>query len=68
MSIEIREVKTRGDLRTFVKVPFRLYRDCPQWVPPLFMDSYLPLNFLQMHFGDEDNSATIFALPLDLEI
>jgi hypothetical protein len=38
MAIEIREVKTRGDLRTFIKVPFRLYEGCSQWVPPLLFD------------------------------
>jgi hypothetical protein len=38
MAIEIREVKTRGDLRTFIKVPFRLYKGCSQWVPPLLFD------------------------------
>ena len=25
----------RQDIREFVIFPFRLYRDCPQWVPPL---------------------------------
>jgi GNAT superfamily N-acetyltransferase len=28
-------VRTRRELKRFVKVPFRLHRDNPQWVPPL---------------------------------
>jgi GNAT superfamily N-acetyltransferase len=31
----IREVKTKADRKTFVDLPFRLYRDDPHWVPPL---------------------------------
>lgn len=40
MSIDIREVRSRGDLRDFVTFPFRLYGRCPQWVPPLLLDEY----------------------------
>ena len=31
----IRPVQTKADRRTFVDLPFRLYRDDPAWVPPL---------------------------------
>ena len=31
-------------VRRFVKLPFRLYADCPQWVPPLDVDAYNQLN------------------------
>jgi GNAT superfamily N-acetyltransferase len=37
-SVEIRPVRNRRQLRRFVKVPFRLHRDHPQWVPPLIFD------------------------------
>jgi GNAT superfamily N-acetyltransferase len=33
--VSIRPVRTRGDLRRFIEVPYRLRRDDPQWVPPL---------------------------------
>ena len=29
----------RGQVRAFLELPFRLYRDTPQWVPPLAGDS-----------------------------
>lgn len=34
-TVEIRPVRTRRQLKRFVKVPFRLHRNRPQWVPPL---------------------------------
>src|ERR1700681_113718 len=42
MTIEIRTVASRRDLRRFVDFPWRLYdgREYPQWVPPLRMSVY----------------------------
>ena len=37
-SVSIRPVRTRGELKRFVKVPFRLHRDSEQWVPPLVFE------------------------------
>jgi GNAT superfamily N-acetyltransferase len=34
-SVSIRPVRTRRERKRFVKVPFHLHRDHPQWVPPL---------------------------------
>jgi GNAT superfamily N-acetyltransferase len=36
--VSIRSVQTRRDLKRFVKVPFHLHRDRPQWVPPLIFE------------------------------
>jgi hypothetical protein len=33
--IEIREVVNASDLKTFISVPWSVYRDDPNWVPPL---------------------------------
>lgn len=38
MSIEIKEVKTRRELRKFVNFPELLYKDNPYYVPPLVFD------------------------------
>ena len=35
MPITIRPISTKTDRKTFVDLPFRLYRDDPNWVPPL---------------------------------
>ena len=38
MSVEIRPVKTRRDLRRFVLFPEKLYHDNPYYIPPLVFD------------------------------
>ncbi len=38
MAVEIREVKSRRDLRKFVRFPLKLYRNNPYWVPALIKD------------------------------
>jgi GNAT superfamily N-acetyltransferase len=38
MAVEIRPVASRRDLNTFIKLPWRLYRNEPNWVAPLLMD------------------------------
>jgi GNAT superfamily N-acetyltransferase len=37
-SVTIRPVRSRRQLKGFVKVPFHLHRDQPQWVPPLVFE------------------------------
>ena len=36
--IVVKEVKTKKELKDFVKFSFELYKDCPYWVPPLIND------------------------------
>jgi GNAT superfamily N-acetyltransferase len=36
--VSIRPVESKRDLKRFVKVPFRLHRDSPQWVAPLIFE------------------------------
>jgi GNAT superfamily N-acetyltransferase len=37
-SLTIRPVRTRRELKRFVKLPFRLHRESEQWVPPLVFE------------------------------
>jgi GNAT superfamily N-acetyltransferase len=36
--IEIREVQTKRDLKRFVRFEYDLYKECEQWIPPLYGD------------------------------
>jgi hypothetical protein len=36
--VTVRKVESGADLDRFVKLPFRLYRNDPNWVPPLIGD------------------------------
>ena len=38
MKVEVRPVRSRSDLNTFIKLPWRLYRNERNWVAPLLMD------------------------------
>lgn len=37
-TIEIREVSGRKALKTFIRVPWSIYKDDPNWVPPLLIE------------------------------
>jgi GNAT superfamily N-acetyltransferase len=38
MGVEVRPVAGRRDLNTFIRLPWRLYRNSPLWVPPLISE------------------------------
>ena len=38
-NIEIRPVETKADLDAFVRLPWAIYRNDPQWVPPLLSEA-----------------------------
>ncbi len=42
--VTIQPVRTRGELKRFVKLPFALHRDHPQWVAPLIFERMEFLN------------------------
>jgi GNAT superfamily N-acetyltransferase len=43
LSVQQIDTTSRKEIEQFIKFPYRLYKNCPQWVPPLFMDARLPL-------------------------
>ena len=38
MTISLREVKTRKDLKTFIYLPEKIHSDHTTWVPPIYLD------------------------------
>ncbi len=40
MAVEIIKVEGRRLLREFITFPEKLYKDCPNWVPPLILDEF----------------------------
>lgn len=44
MSVVIKKVASRKDLRTFVKFPLELYKDCPYYVPGIYLDELATLD------------------------
>lgn len=44
MSVRIKEVTTRKELRTFIHLPAKLHRNDKNWVPPVYMDDRIYFN------------------------
>ncbi|MCJ7807059.1 MAG: N-acetyltransferase [Clostridia bacterium] len=43
-NIEIKVVQTRRDRRFFIELPWMIYQNDPNWIPPLLMDMYNTLD------------------------
>lgn len=67
LTIEKVDTDNKEQVKRFVELPYRLYKDCPQWVPPLYADSYLPLN-RKKHPFFEHSEADFFLASRDGEI
>jgi len=59
--MHIREIDTgsRKDVRKFIQFPFELYRDCPEWTPPLVSSVKMTLD-RQRHPFYNDSAAAFF--------
>lgn len=44
LTIETVDLNDRRQVRRFIELHYRLYRGCPQWVPPFYADMYTALN------------------------
>ncbi|MFQ6039042.1 MAG: GNAT family N-acetyltransferase, partial [Candidatus Aminicenantales bacterium] len=44
MSLTIRDVASRRDLKTFIYLPEKIHRDHKNWVPPIYMDEWSYFN------------------------
>ena len=64
LTIEKVDTDNKEQVKRFVELPYRLYRDCPQWVPPLYVDTYLPLN-RKKHPFFEHSEADFFLASRD---
>ena len=65
--LEIREVKTKRDLKLFATYPLKLYKDCPYYVPSLRSDEMNTFN-PKKNFSLEKNYAKGFLCFKDGEL
>jgi len=56
VNMEKVDTHNKAQVRRFVEYPYKLYKDCPQWVPPLFTDAYLPLNRAKHPFFEHSDA------------
>ncbi len=62
LTIEKVDTDNKSQVKRFVEFYYALYRDCPQWVPPLYIDAYLPLNRKKHPFFDHSESDFFLAV------
>jgi len=55
LTIEKVDTDSKSQVKRFVKLPHRLYKDCPQWVPLLDIDAYTYLNRKKHPFHDHSD-------------
>lgn len=58
--VEIREVKSRREIKEFIEFPLRLYKNCPYFVPPLYSDE----KKLLLGGGRTEDADAVFYLAL----
>lgn len=67
LSIEKIDTNDKSQAKRFIEFYYKLYKDCPQWVSPLYMDAYLPLN-RKKHPFFEHSEADFFLAVRDGKI
>ena len=62
LTIEKMDTENKGQVKRFVDFYYDLYQGCSQWVPPLYMDAYLPLNRKKHPFFEHSEADFFLAL------
>ena len=44
LTVEKIDTSSKGEVRRFIRIPYRLYANTPQWVPPILIDRETQLN------------------------
>ena len=57
MRVQEIDTRNRGQVRAFLDLPFKIYKDCGQWVPPLEMDARAMLDRARHPYYRESNAA-----------
>jgi hypothetical protein len=63
LAIEKVDTDNKSQVRRFVNFYYDLYKNCPEWVPPIYADAYLPLNRKKHPFFE--HSEADFFLAVD---
>jgi len=62
ITIEKIDTNNKAQVKRFVRIPYRLYRDQPHWVPPLFVDAEMQLNKAKHPFYEHSEADFFIAL------
>jgi GNAT superfamily N-acetyltransferase len=67
ISVELLDTKNKKQVKEFLDFPFKLYKDIPQWVPPILVDVKLMLN-REKHPFFEHSEGDFFMARKDGEV
>ena len=71
MSIEIKKVTCRKELKAFIMFPYELYKGSENWVPALMGDEFDTFNFIPEEYYPASavhvSQIDIYAVTLDTE-
>ncbi len=62
LTIEKVNTDNKSQVKRFVMFYYDLYKNCPEWVPPLFADAYLPLNRKKHPFFEHSDADFFLAV------
>ncbi len=62
ITVEKVDTGDKSRVRRFVEFYYDLYKGCPQWVPPLYLDAYLPLNRAKHPFFEHSEADFFLAV------
>lgn len=62
MNINIVTVRTKGDIKKFIKLPYTIYKDCKNWVPPLNKDIFNSINPFKLPDSEKFEREVFLAL------
>src|SRR5262245_18143085 len=60
-SVVVKPVSSRKEQRQFINLPWTIYKNDPNWVPPLLMDRRRLLGYLHHPFHDHADMQTFLA-------
>jgi hypothetical protein len=62
LTIEKVDPNNKDQINRFVAIPFRLYKNCPQWVPPFYSDVKIMLNPVKHPFYEHSEAESFIAV------
>ncbi len=62
VTIQLVDTNDKSQVKKFVDFYYDLYKSCPQWVPPLYIDANLPLNRKKHPFFEHSDADFFLAL------
>ena len=68
ITIEKVDTNNKAQVKRFVRIPYRLYKNHPQWVPALFIDAEMQLNKTKHPFYEHSEADFFIALRDGREI